>query len=329
MTTLVTGATGFVGSAVVRQLLERGDAVRVLARPGGDRRNIAGLPVEVVEGDLRDSAASRRALAGISDLFHVAADYRLWVRDSSVMYATNVEATVSLMRSAADAGVSRIVYTSSVATLGVWPDHTPADEMTPASLDEMVGPYKRSKYLAEEAVRELAESDGLPIVIVNPAAPVGPRDVRPTPTGRIIIEAARGRTPAFVDTGLSVVHVDDVARGHLLAHERGQAGQRYILGGENLTLQDMLTTVTRLAGRRAPWIKLPAAAVLPVGYVSEALAAVLPGWEPFITVTGVRLAKKRMFFSSAKARRDLGYVPRGAQEAFGDALAWFRANGYL
>ncbi|HTO80696.1 MAG TPA: NAD-dependent epimerase/dehydratase family protein, partial [Methylomirabilota bacterium] len=211
MTTLVTGATGFVGSAVVRQLLERGDAVRVLARPGGDRRNIAGLPVEVVEGDLRDSAASRRALAGISDLFHVAADYRLWVRDSSVMYATNVEATVSLMRSAADAGVSRIVYTSSVATLGVWPDHTPADEMTPASLDEMVGPYKRSKYLAEEAVRELAESDGLPIVIVNPAAPVGPRDVRPTPTGRIIIEAARGRTPAFVDTGLSVVHVDDVA----------------------------------------------------------------------------------------------------------------------
>jgi dihydroflavonol-4-reductase len=329
MTTLVTGATGFVGSAVVRQLLERGDVVRVLARAGGDRRNIAGLPVEVAEGDLRDPAAARRALAGISDLFHVAADYRLWVRDSAAMYATNVEATVSLMRSAADAGVSRIVYTSSVATLGVCADHTPADETTPASLDDMVGPYKRSKFLAEEAVRELAEREGLPIVIVNPAAPVGPRDIRPTPTGRIIIEAARGRTPAFVDTGLSVVHVDDVARGHLLAHERGQAGQRYILGGDNLTLQNILTAVTRLAGRRPPWIKLPAAAVLPVGYVSEALAAVFPRWEPFVTVTSVRLSKKRMYFSSDKARRDLGYVPRNAQEAFGDALTWFRANGYL
>lgn len=329
MTALVTGATGFIGSAVARQLLAKGHAVRVLARRGGDRRNIDGLPVEIVEGDLRDPEARRRALAGISDLFHVAADYRLWVRDPSAMYATNIDASVGLMRAAADAGVSRIVYTSSVATLGYRADDAPSDESTPASLDDMVGPYKRSKFLAEEAILRMAREEHLPIVIVNPSTPIGPRDVRPTPTGRIVVEAAAGRVPAFVDTGLNVAHVDDVAFGHLLAHERGEAGERYILGGDNLRLEQILVAIARLVGRKPPRIKLPAAAVMPVAYASEALATVNRRWEPFITVTGVRLAKKQMFFSSAKAEHRLGYSARPAEEALADAISWFHNNGYL
>ena len=329
MNTLVTGATGFIGSAVTRQLLARGHAVRVLARRGGDRRNIADLPVEVAEGDLRDPEARRRALVGIRDLFHVAADYRLWVRDAAAMYATNFDATVALMRAAADAGVSRIVYTSSVATMGYRSDDTPGDETTPVSIDDMIGPYKRSKFLAEEAMRRMARDEGLPIVIVNPSTPIGPRDIRPTPTGRIVVEAAAGRIPAFVDTGLNVVHVDDVASGHILAHERGKAGERYILGGDDLRLEQILVTIACLVGRKPPRIKLPAAAVIPVAYASEALATVSRRWEPFITVTGVKLAKKHMFFSSASAKRDLGYSARPAQEALVDAIAWFRENGYL
>jgi|SRR5882672_6820376 len=328
MSTLVTGATGFVGSAVTRQLLARGHTVRVLARPGGDRRNIAGLPVEIAEGDLRDPEACRRALVGIRDLFHVAADYRLWVRDPAAMYATNIDATVALIRAAADVGVSRIVYTSSVATLGFRPDDTPSDETTPVSLHEMIGPYKRSKFLAEEAMRRMAREEGLPIVIVNPSTPIGPRDVRPTPTGRIVVEAAAGRIPVFVDTGLNVVHVDDVAVGHILAHEQGKPGERYVLGGDNLRLEQILVTIARLVGRKPPRIKLPAAAVMPVAYASEALATVSRRWEPFITVTGVKLAKKPMFYSSAKAERELDYSARPAEEALADAIAWFLANGY-
>jgi dihydroflavonol-4-reductase len=329
MNALVTGATGFIGSAVARQLLAKGHAVRVLARRGGDRRNLDGLPVEIVEGDLRDPAARRRALVGIGDLFHVAADYRLWVRDPSAMYATNIDATVALMRAAVDAGVSRIVYTSSVATLGYRADDAPSDESTPASLHDMVGPYKRSKFLAEEAVLRMAREERLPIVIVNPSTPIGPRDVRPTPTGRIVVEAAAGRVPAFVDTGLNVAHVDDVAIGHILAYERGEAGERYILGGDNLRLEQILVAIARLVGRKPPRIKLPAAAVMPVAYASEALATVNRGWEPFITVTGVRLAKKQMFFSSAKAEHRLGYSARPAEEALADAISWFHSNGYL
>jgi dihydroflavonol-4-reductase len=301
----------------------------VLARRGGDRRNIDGLPVEIVEGDLRDPEARRRALAGIGDLFHVAADYRLWVRDPSAMYATNIDATVALMRAAMDAGVSRIVYTSSVATLGYRADDAPSDESTPASLDDMVGPYKRSKFLAEEAILRMAREERLPIVIVNPSTPIGPRDVRPTPTGRIVVEAAAGRVPAFMDTGLNVAHVDDVAFGHLLAHERGETGERYILGGDNLRLEQILIAIARLVGRKPPRIKLPAAAVMPVAYASEALATVNRRWEPFITVTGVRLAKKQMFFSSAKAEHRLGYSARPAEEALADAISWFHSNGYL
>lgn len=327
MTALVTGATGFIGSAVARALLARGETVRVLARAGGDRRNLEGLDIEIVEGDLRDEQARARAVAGIASLYHVAADYRLWVPDPAAMYATNVEATTDLLRRAADAGAGRIVYTSSVATLGLPKDGSIADENAPVDIAEMIGPYKRSKFVAEDAVRALA-GEGLPIVIVNPSAPVGPRDVKPTPTGRTVIEAAAGRMPAFVDTGLNIVHVDDVAAGHLLAHDKGRVGERYVLGGEDMTLEQILVRIAAITGGRAPKIKLPVGAILPIAYAAEMLARVF-GNEPFVTVDGVNLARKRMFFSSAKAARELGYVARPADEALKDAIAWFRASGVL
>lgn len=328
MIAAVTGATGFVGSAVVRALLARGEAVRVLARPGGDRRNLAGLPVEVIEGDLRDSAARSQLVRGAASLYHVAADYRLWTRDPDAMFATNVAATEALMRAAADAHVTRIVYTSSVATLGLLPDGGDADEATPVAARDMIGPYKRSKYEAEEKVRVLAAS-GLPVVIVNPTAPVGPRDVKPTPTGRTIVEAAAGRMPAFVDTGLNLVHVDDVARGHLLAYDRGRIGERYILGGENLTLREILGRIAAQVGRQPPVVRLPTAAVLPLAYAAEFIARRFGTGDPFVSVDAVKLARKRMFFTSAKAVRDLGYAARPVDEALADAITWFRANGRL
>jgi dihydroflavonol-4-reductase len=328
MTALVTGATGFIGSAVTRALLARGESVRVMARAGGDRRNLEGLKVEIVEGDLRDSAARRKAVRGATSLYHVAADYRLWTRDPAVMFAINVEATEGLLRDASDAGVSRMVYTSSVATLGLFADGRDADEITPVSAADMIGPYKRSKFDAEQRVRALAAA-GLPIVIVNPTAPVGPRDVKPTPTGRTIVEAAAGRMPAFVDTGLNIVHVDDVARGHLLAHDKGVIGERYILGAENLTLQQILARVAALMNRRPPTMQIPNAAVMPIAYAAEFFARVFNTGEPFVTVDGLKLARKRMFFSSAKAARDLGYAARPADEALVDAIAWFRMHKYL
>jgi dihydroflavonol-4-reductase len=243
------------------------------------------------------------------------------------MYATNVDATVDLLRRAAAAGARRIVYTSSVATLGLRDDGVPADEDTPVREADMIGPYKRSKFVAEEAVRGLA-AEGLPIVIVNPTAPVGPRDVKPTPTGRMVIEAAAGRMPAFVDTGLNIVHVDDVARGHLLARDKGRVGARYVLGGENLSLAEILGRIAALTGGRAPRVRLPTAAVLPIAYAAEAWARV-SGKEPFVTVDGVRLARKRMFFSHARATAELGYAARPADEALTDAIAWFRDHGML
>ncbi|MGE3334376.1 MAG: hopanoid-associated sugar epimerase [Rhodospirillaceae bacterium] len=328
MTALVTGATGFVGSAVARALLARGETVRVMARVGSDRRNLDGLKVEIVEGDLRDPAARRNAVRGASSLYHVAADYRLWTRDPAAMFATNVEATEGLLREAADAGASRMVYTSSVATLGLFSDGREADEVTPVSAADMIGPYKRSKFDAEERVRALAAS-GLPIVIVNPTAPVGPRDVKPTPTGRTIVEAAAGRMPAFVDTGLNIVHVDDVAHGHLLAHDKGMVGERYVLGAENLTLQQILARIAAQVNRKAPTIQIPNAAIMPIAYAAEFFARVFKTGEPFVTVDGLKLARKRMFFSSAKAARDLGYTARPVEEAISDALAWFRAHKYL
>ncbi len=329
MTCLVTGATGFVGSAVARALLEHGETVRVLARPESDRRNIEGLAVEVVEGDLRDKASLERACRGCQALFHVAADYRLWVPEPDEIYAANVDGTRALMEAAGEAGVTRIVYTSSVATLGLNRDASPADETTPVSLADMIGHYKRSKFLAEVVVRSLVAEAGLPAVIVNPSMPVGPRDIKPTPTGRIIVEAARGRIPAFVDTGLNVVHVEDVAAGHLAAFKRGRFGERYILGGENMALGEILATIARRCGRRAPSLRLPHGLVLPVAYAAEAWARLARRGEPFVTLDALRMARKRMYFTSAKAEAELGYQARPAEAALADAVDWFREAGYL
>jgi dihydroflavonol-4-reductase len=329
VTALVTGATGFVGSAVARALVSRGERVRALVRRSSSLRLLQGLPVEIVTGDLNDPASCRAALEGCDALFHVAADYRLWVPQPDAMYRTNVEGTRALLLAAADAGVKRIVYTSSVAALGARPDRRPADETTAATLAGMVGHYKRSKFLAEQAVRELVAEPGLPVVIVNPAAPVGPGDARPTPTGRVVLEAARGRVPAYVDTGLNLVHVDDVAQGHLLAFEHGRVGERYVLGGENLPLSRMLAMIADLMGRRAPRLRLPAGALLPVAFLAEAIARIGRGREPLITADGVRMARKPMYFTSAKAERELGYRSRPAVEGLRDAIAWYRSQGCL
>jgi dihydroflavonol-4-reductase len=324
---LVTGATGFVGSAVARVLLKAGHPVRVLARPHSDRRNLKGLSVEIVQGSLEDLGSLAAAVAGCRYLFHVAADYRLWVPDPEPMFRTNVDGTRELMLAAQAAGVERIVYTSSVATLGIVLGGA-ADEETPSRAEDMIGPYKRSKFDAEAVVRDLIVQRFLPAVIVNPSTPIGPGDIKPTPTGRLIVEAARGRVPGFVDTGLNVVHVEDVAIGHLLAAETGETGRRYILGGENLSLAEILAEVARLTGRRPPSFKIPYAAILPVAAGAEALAR-LTGREPFVTLNGARMSKKKMFFSSARAVRELGYAPRPARQGIADAVAWFKANGYL
>ena len=327
MTVLVTGATGFVGAAVLRRLLDAGQAVRALVRAGSDRHNLEGLEVEPVEGDLGDAASLGRAVAGCEALYHVAADYRLWVPEPATIYRANVEGTRALMRAAAEAGVRRIVYTSSVAVLGLHADGAPADETVPATLVDMIGHYKRSKFLAEQAVAEMA-AEGLPVVIVNPSTPIGPRDVKPTPTGRMVVEAAAGRMPAFVDTGLNLVHVDDVATGHLLAFEHGAVGERYILGGHDMSLRDILAEIAAIVGRKPPRVKLPHGLILPFAYAAEGIAR-LTGREPFATVDGIRMARKKMYFSSAKARAALGYRSRPALEALRDAVEWFRANGYL
>jgi dihydroflavonol-4-reductase len=324
MTVLVTGASGFVGSAVVRQLLARGERVRVLVRPASDRRNVSGLAVEIVEGDLRQASSLAAACAGCSALYHVAADYRLWTRDPRELYASNVEGTRNLMRAALGAGIPRIVYTSSVATLGLHGDGSPASEDSPVGLANMIGHYKRSKFLAERAVDELVAREGLPAVIVNPSTPIGPHDVKPTPTGRMIRDAAAGRIPAYVDTGLNLVHVEDVARGHLLAFERGQVGRRYILGGEDMALRDILAAIARHAGRRPPRVRLPRSALYPVALVAETWAWATRGDEPQVTLDGLRMSRKKMFFDSGRARRELGYTARPALEAIADAVDWFR-----
>jgi dihydroflavonol-4-reductase len=323
---LVTGASGFVGAAVVRALLARGRRLRVLVRPQSDRRNIAGLDVEPRIGSLEDGASLAAAVAGCGAVYHVAADYRLWVKDESAMYRANVDGTRLLMQAALDQGVARIVYTSSVAVLGIIGDGTPSTETTPSTAADMVGPYKRSKFLAEEVVRDLVKQRGLPAVIVNPSTPVGPGDVKPTPTGRMIVEAASGKMPAFVDTGLNIVHVDDVAAGHLLAEERGVVGERYILGGEDLSLGEILRRIALLTGRKPPTISIPIPAIWPIAIGAE-MWAQISGKEPFVTRDGLRMAKKKMFFSSAKAERDLGYRARPAQDALADAVAYFKQAG--
>lgn len=329
MTFLVTGATGFVGAALARRLIASGRKVRVLVRPSSPRRNLRGLEAEIITGDLTDRDSVRRAMDGCAGAFHVAADYRLWTRDPKAMFAANVDGTLNVMRAAVESGVARTVYTSSVATLGINPDGTPADEGTPVDFGSMIGPYKQSKFLAEAEVQRMIREEGLKAVIVNPSSPIGPGDVKPTPTGRMIVEAAAGRMPAYVDTGLNLVHVDDVADGHIMAFEKGVIGERYVLGGRNMTLREILQNVAEIVGRRPPLIQLPHDLLMPLAVVAEAWTRWTGGSEPFVTIDGLKMSKKKMFFSSAKAERELGYNARPPRHALEDAIAWFMAEGML
>jgi dihydroflavonol-4-reductase len=324
---LVTGGSGFVGSAVAHALVARGFAVSALVRPSSGRTNLAGLACAIIEGDMRDAQSIIRALDGVRYLFHVAADYRLWARNPDDIMSNNLEGTRTVMDAARMCGTERIVYTSSVATLKPLAGAA-ADETSRLDVQNAMGAYKQSKIAAQHLVETLIAQESLPAVIVSPSTPVGPRDVRPTPTGRIILEAASGRMPAFVDTGLNVVHVDDVAQGHIQALERGAIGQNYILGGQDVTLRDLLAVIAQCTGRRPPRLRVPRRPLFPLAYAAEAIAR-LTGKEPFITADGLRMAKHRMFFSSAKAERELGYRARPYASGIADAILWFQQAGYI
>jgi dihydroflavonol-4-reductase len=324
---LVTGASGFVGSAVARKLEAKGFDVRVAVRASSRRDNLEGLNAEIVVADMKDRVAMRHALSGCRYFFHVAADYRLWAKDPEEIVRNNLQGTEAPMQAALDAGIERIVYTSSVATLKARTDGVAVDETCRHTEQSAIGAYKRSKLVAERLVEKMVR-EGLPAVIVNPSTPIGPRDIKPTPTGRIIVEAATGKIPAFVDTGLNLVHVDDVAEGHLLALEKGRIGESYILGGEDVSLRQMLAVIAGLAGRKAPTINLPRAPLYPIAWIAEAVARIT-GKEPFVTADALKMAKYHMFFSSAKAARELGYTARPYGEALADALAWFKTAGYV
>jgi dihydroflavonol-4-reductase len=327
MTTLVTGATGFVGSHVARQLVSAGQSVRVLVRPNSNLEALAGLHVEYFEGDLSDQESLERAMHGIRRVFHVAADYRLWTPRPEEIYEINVEGTRKLLAAARHARVERIVYTSTVATIAVPRNGALPNEDTQASLNEMIGHYKRSKFLAEQVAVE-AVSAGVPVVIVNPTAPVGPWDWKPTPTGRIILDFLKGKMPAYVDTGLNVAPVEDIAAGHLLAAEKGRVGQRYILGGRNMTLKQILDALSAITGRPAPRVRLPHAVALAAGYADQWFSR-LAGREPQIPVEGVKMSRHRMFVESDKAERELGYKPTSVEAALGRAVTWYQQHGYL
>ncbi|MBU3079453.1 hopanoid-associated sugar epimerase [Sphingomonas quercus] len=323
----VTGVSGFVGSAVARALAARGRAITGLVRASSPRGNLADFPGELVEGDARDPAAVARAMRGARHVFHVAADYRIWAPDPEEIVRNNLASTRAVMEAALAHGVERVIYTSSVATL-LPGDVGPSDERAAARPEQVTGAYKRSKVVAERLVEEMVATNGLPAVIVNPSTPIGPRDVRPTPTGRIIVEAANGRMPAFVDSGLNLVHVDDVAEGHVAALELGAIGERYVLGGQDATLAELLGEIARLTGRRPPSVRLPRGPLMPLAWVNERLARVT-GREPFLTIDGLRMARHRMYYSSAKAQRALGYRARPFAEALADAVGWFRAAGMI
>lgn len=327
MKTLVTGATGFLGAHIVRQLLHDGAEVRVLARKGADQRNLAGLDVDIAVGDLQDRESLQKAVKGCDRLFHAAADYRLWLRNPAEMYAANIEGTRNILQAAADAGLAKVVYTSTVGTLGNRGDGTPGDEETPVSLADMVGDYKKSKYLAEQVALDFAQG-GLPLVIVNPSTPVGPLDIKPTPTGKLIVDFVSGRMPAYLDTGLNIVSAAECARGHLLAAQKGRLGARYILGGEDLHLSQLLALLAEIASIPAPRWRLPYKPVLLAAHINGWLAAIT-GKEPLIPLAGVQMAKKLMFFSSKRANMELGYVTTPAYHPLKQAVEWFRTNGYL
>jgi dihydroflavonol-4-reductase len=321
--TLVTGATGFVGWHVARRLLERGDRVRALVRDPARLKELDG--VERFQGDLRDPESLANAVEGCGVVYHLAADYRLWTRDPEEMFRSNVEGTRNLLDASRRTGVDRVVYTSTVGCIGI-PKDGIGDEQTPVSIEDMQGPYKRSKFLAEKVALEFA-GDGLPVVIVNPTAPVGDHDFKPTPTGKMLVDFVRGAMPAFLDTGLNVVDVRDVAAGHLAACERGRVGERYILGAENLTLEGIFGTLAKAVGRPAPKIRIPYAMAYAAGVVSTAWAGVT-GREPLAPLDGVKMARKKMWVRHEKAARELGYAPGPAADALGRAVEWFRANGY-
>lgn len=325
----LTGGTGFVGASLARLLLAKGLRVKALARKNGDRRNLDGLDVEIVEGGLFDAEAVRAGCAGARYVFHVAADYRLWAPDATEMYRANVDATESVIRAAAKAGAERVVHCSSVAAVRPPHDKTPVDETHEyASVSGVVSDYKKSKYLSDVLARRLAKEEGLPVVVVNPAAPIGPRDIKPTPTGRIVTDFLNGRMPSYIDTGLNVVHVSDVAEGHWLAATKGRVGERYILGGENLTLKQVLDLLSAVSGRPAPRFKTPYAVAYAFGAVDTALAR-LRGTEPMAPLDAIKMARHYMWFSSEKAKRELGYAPRPVKSALQDAANWFQANGYV
>ena len=326
MEVLVTGGTGFIGANLVRELLKDGAGVRVLVRPSSDRGALEGCDVEFVEGDLLDPGSLKRATVRTRVVYHVAADYRLWARDPEALYRTNVEGTRQLLAAAAEAGVARVVYTSTVGALGI-PEHgPPGNEATPVSLADMVGPYKRSKFLAERVAEEWARR-GLPVVIVNPSAPVGAWDVKPTPTGRMIVDFLRGKMFASLDTGLNLVHVTDVARGHILAAERGRVGEKYVLGNRNLSLTEIFRMLAGISGLAAPRLRVP----YPVAWLAAATAegwARVSGREPRVSLTAVRMARKHMYFDASKAVRELGLAQTPVEEALRDAVEWFVARGY-
>ncbi len=331
MLALVTGATGFVGSHVARALSEQGARLRLLVRPSSRLRNLEGLGGESVTGDLCEPASLRSAVAGCEAVFHVAADYRLWTRDArdaQAMYRANVEGTRELIRAAQAAGVRRVVYTSSVATMGFTGNGHPADENSPVALADMIGHYKRSKFLAEQAAGEAARA-GADVVIVNPTTPVGEGDVKPTPTGRIILDFLKRKFPAYVDTGLNLVDVREVARGHLAALEKGRRGERYILGGENLTLKQILDKLAAITGLASPRVRLPYVVALASGVVDTVFTGVLLRREPRVTLDAVRMGRKKMLVSSAKAERELGWRSSPVEEALRRAVNWFRDNGYV
>jgi dihydroflavonol-4-reductase len=327
MKCFVTGATGFLGSHVARQLLSRGAELRLLVRPTSRLDNVADLPAERVFGDLRDLPSLRTGMSGCEFVFHVAADYRLWSRNGQELYDSNVEGTRNVLTAARDSGIRRVIYTSSVATMGFGNNGRFTDEKTPVALANMIGDYKRSKFMAEQLVIE-AGRNGQNVVLVNPTTPIGERDIKPTPTGRIVVDFLRRRFPAYVDTGLNLVDAVDCARGHFLAMEKAAPGERYILGGENLTLKQVLDKLAAITGLPSPKVKLPYAVAYATGVVDTLVSGTIMKREPRVTLDAVRMGRKKMFVTIAKAERELGWNPGPVDDALRRAVEWFRANGY-